>query len=172
MYAVESIVHAEEYIDKPEPSSGTGEIMAFFSALVRSETRLYNALHETLRARHGLTTSQFEFLLYLSGHPHARVAELARTFAIGIGATSKGIDRLQRSGWVQRVDNPDDRRSSFLELTTSGRTLITAAESTFQTRLFEILGDAGALEELPTATPLLRKVQGFLEKQDLGTPSG
>ena len=43
-----------------------------FDDLVRCETRLYNALNDRLRERHGIVTSQFEFLHYLRERPGAR----------------------------------------------------------------------------------------------------
>ncbi|MEU6556960.1 hypothetical protein ABZ915_42945 [Streptomyces sp. NPDC046915] len=66
-----------------------------FDDLVRCETRPYNALNEALRERHGIATSPFEFLRHLRDHPASRVADLAAEFAIGIGATSEGIGRLE-----------------------------------------------------------------------------
>src|SRR4051794_8734346 len=70
----------------------------FFDDLVRCETRLYNAVGERLRAEHGLVTSQFEFLRYFRDHPGSRVADTATNFAAGIGAISKGVDRLEARG--------------------------------------------------------------------------
>src|SRR6185503_6791597 len=93
------------------------DLPAFFADLVRCETRLYNALNDRLRTRHGIVTSQFEFLRFLRHHPGSRVADLATEFAIGIGATSKGVDRLEKQAWVARRTNPSDRRSSLLDLT-------------------------------------------------------
>ena len=93
---------------------GRAGLPGFFADLVRCETRLYNALNDCLRERHGIVTSQFEFLRHLRDHPGSRVADLAAEFAVGIGATSKGVDRLEKQGWVARQPNPSDRRSSLL----------------------------------------------------------
>src|SRR5947208_11404749 len=104
-------------------SKSSGDVVdlpGFFADLVRCETRLYNALNDRLRERHGIVTSQFESLRHLRDHPGARVADLAAEFAAGIGAVSKGTDRLERNGWVARRPNPADRRSSLLVLTEAG----------------------------------------------------
>jgi MarR family multiple antibiotic resistance transcriptional regulator len=69
--------------------------------------------------RHELTFAQYAFLNYLRTSPRARVGDIATNFAIGIGATSKGMDRLERLGRVQRLPNPADRRSSLLGTTGS-----------------------------------------------------
>lgn len=146
--------------------------MGFFSDLVRCETRLYNALNDALRERHGIVTSQYEFLRYLRDHPAARVADVAVEFAIGIGATSKGIDRLERQGWVVRQPNPSDRRSSLLALTADGLHLVDAAEATFTARLAELL--AGTLEASPlaAAAQALSTLRSGLERDQIGTPTG
>jgi DNA-binding MarR family transcriptional regulator len=143
-----------------------------FADLVRCETRLYNALNDRLRERHGIVTSQYEFLRQLRDHPGCRVADLAAEFAIGIGATSKGIDRLERRGWVARQPNPDDRRSSLLVLTDEGVRLVDAAELTFTERVTELI--AGALDgaRISAAGQALSLLRAALERDQVGVPTG
>ncbi|WP_120719844.1 MarR family transcriptional regulator [Streptomyces hundungensis] len=76
--------------------------------------------------------SQYEFLRFLREHPDSRVADLATEFAIGVGATSKGVDRLEKRGWVVRQADPADRRSHLLALTEEGARLLARAEDTFR----------------------------------------
>lgn len=144
----------------------------FFSDLVRCETRLYNALNDVLRERHGIVTSQFEFLLYVRDHPATRVADLAAEFAIGVGATSKGIDRLERNGWVTRSANPTDRRSSLLHLTDNGRTTVNAAETTFRKTLTELLALVRNVDDAGAASHALATLRAALESSDIGAPTG
>jgi DNA-binding MarR family transcriptional regulator len=151
--------------------SGT-DIAGFFADLVRCETRLYNALNDRLRERHGIVTSQFEFLRYLRDHPRARVADAAAEFAIGIGATSKGIDRLERHGWVARQPNPADRRSSLLALTDDGRRLADAAEATFTERAAELIAGPLADSALSSAARALSVLRSALERDQVGMPVG
>ncbi len=80
-------------------SGGRVDLPGFFADLVRCESASQRA-ERRLRERHGIVTSQFEFLRFLRDHPGSRVADLAVEFAIGIGATSKGIDRLEKQAWV------------------------------------------------------------------------
>jgi MarR family multiple antibiotic resistance transcriptional regulator len=148
------------------------DLLGFFSDLVRCETRLYNALNDRLRERHGIATSQFEFLNYLRDHPRARVADIAAEFAIGIGATSKGADRLERQGWVVRLPNPSDRRSSLLALTDDGAELADAAEGTFRERLAELLGDSLGSPPMAAAAQALSGLRSALEHDQTGTPTG
>ncbi|WP_248962492.1 MarR family winged helix-turn-helix transcriptional regulator [Sphaerisporangium perillae] len=148
------------------------DLSGFFADLVRCETRLYNALNDRLRERHGIVTSQFEALRYLRDHPGSRVADLAAEFAIGIGATSKSVDRLEKQGWVVRQPNPSDRRSSLLALTNDGLKLVDAAEGTFTERLAELIGDTLDGPPMSTVAQTLSELRSVLERDQIGMPTG
>jgi len=165
---VASKVPAGASIDKASPPAAA----RFFDHLVRCETRVYNALNDELRRRHGLVTSQFEFLRHLREHPGARVADVATTFAIGVGATSKGADRLVAAGWVERVPHPNDRRSSLLQLTPAGRRLVDDAERTVDEQLDVLVGATLDPARLRAATEALAVLRAALERDDVGTPTG
>ncbi|WP_405162824.1 MarR family transcriptional regulator [Nocardia sp. NBC_01499] len=147
------------------------DLPGLFADLVRCETRLYNALNDRLRERHGIVTSQFESLRYLRDHPGARVADLASEFAAGVGAISKGVDRLEKQGWIARQPNPADRRSSLVALTADGARLVEAAEQTFAERLTELLGTLAG-PSLPTVAQALSQLRGVLERDQVGLPAG
>ncbi|MER0449708.1 MarR family transcriptional regulator [Streptomyces sp. Edi4] len=151
---------------------GRVDLPGFFADLVRCETRLYNALNDRLRDRHGIVTSQYEFLSFLRAHPGSRVAELAAEFAIGIGATSKGADRLAKQGWVVRRPHPSDRRSSLLDLTDDGLRLVEAAQATFDRTLAELT--AGALDgpDGQAAARAVAHLRSALERDQVGLPTG
>jgi MarR family transcriptional regulator, multiple antibiotic resistance protein MarR len=154
-------------------SGPAGSVNArFFADLVRCETRLYNAFNDELRAAHGIVTSQFEFLRYLRDRSGSRVADLAAEFAVGVGAVSKSIDRMEKRGWVTRRPNPDDRRSAVLVLTGEGRAVIDAAEATFEKRLGEIIAAAATPEQVTAAGHMLAALRAGLERENLGTPTG
>jgi MarR family multiple antibiotic resistance transcriptional regulator len=165
---VASKVPAEASIRK-----GRGRATAqFFDDVVRCETRLYNALNDRLRERHGIVTSQFEFLRHLHENPDARVADVAATFAIGVGATSKGADRLEAAGWIRRVPNPADRRSSLLQLTASGVELVVAAGRTVDDHLHDLVDPAVTPAQLRAAVEALSVLRLALERDGVGMPTG
>jgi DNA-binding MarR family transcriptional regulator len=148
------------------------DLPELFGDLVRCETRLYNALNDRLRERHGIVTSQFEFLSYLRDHPGARVADIAAEFAIGIGAASKSTDRLEKQGWVVRQPNPADRRSSLLALTGDGVKLVDAAKGTFDERLVELFGDTLTASPMSAVAQALSELRSALERDQIGMPTG
>lgn len=151
--------------------SSTAQLLALFDDLVRCETRLYNAVGEALRREHGITTTQFEFLRHLRDHANSRVVDVATNFAAGIGAISKGIDRLEAHDWVVRDPHPSDGRSSVVSLTRLGCRLVRAAEATFQESLeaFSSSLSESQVRDIGTALAILRK---DLEARQVGIPAG
>jgi DNA-binding MarR family transcriptional regulator len=145
---------------------------AVFTDLVRVETRLYNAVAERVRAEAGVGAGHFELLRYVRDHPDARVADLASAFAIGVGTTSKIVDRLEKEGWMERRPNPANRRSSLLALTPAGDAVVSRAEPAWQAAIQEILGGAIASDELAALSLTLGAVRSDLERRRLGLPAG
>lgn len=152
--------------------TGDDASSSFFADLVRSETRLYNHFNDELRAQHGITTSQYEFLRHIRDHEGARSTDLAVEFAIGVGAVSKAMDRLESRNLVVRRPNPANRRSTILVVTDEGRALTDAAEASFLRRLGEILADVGTPQQLATAGAVLGALRVLLERDGIGTPVG
>jgi DNA-binding MarR family transcriptional regulator len=136
------------------------------------ETRLYNAVAERVRAEAGVGAGHFELLRYVRDHPDARVADLASAFAIGVGTTSKIVDRLEKEGWLERRPNPANRRSSLLALTPAGDAVVSRAEPAWQAAIQEILGGAIASDELAALSLTLGAVRSDLERRRLGLPAG
>ena len=143
-----------------------------FTDLVRVETRLYNAVAERVRAEAGVGAGHFELLRYVRDHPDARVADLASAFAIGVGTTSKIVDRLEKEGWMERRPNPANRRSSLLALTPAGEAVVSRAEPAWQAAIQELLGGAIASDELAALSLTLGALRSDLERRRLGLPAG
>ena len=143
-----------------------------FTDLVRVETRLYNAVAERVKAAAGVGAGHFELLRYVRDHPDARVADLASAFAIGVGTTSKIVDRVEKEGWVERRPNPANRRSSLLALTPAGESVVSRAEPAWQAAIQEILGAAVTSDELTSLAHALGGLRSDLERRQLGLPAG
>ncbi|TDD49854.1 MarR family transcriptional regulator [Kribbella antibiotica] len=136
------------------------DLSVLFTDLVRLETRLYTAISNRLRAEHEISLGQYEFLRYIAERGTCRVYDLAQEMAITVGATSKAVDRLEAAEWIGRTANPDDRRSSLVALTESGRRVLAEATPTFETELAAWFGSAlppKPLAELGTTLSLLRQ---------------
>ncbi len=164
---MEGRIHAGAY-----KSPSEADWLRLFDDVVRVETRLYNALNERLRAAQGITGSQFEFVDYLRRNPGARVGDLARYHAIGVGAASKGVDRLVTSGWARRVPDPDDGRSSLLRLTDQGERLAEAARREAESLVEGLLGRTLRADSLSSVADVFAALRASLEHDGIGTPTG
>lgn len=153
-------------------SAGSVVFDTVFTDLVRAETRLYNAVAERLKAAAGVGAGTFELLRYVRDHPDARVADLAATFAIGVGTTSKIVDRVEKQGWMRRRPNPANRRSSLLALTPAGESVVSRAEPAWRAAIQEILGEAVTSDELSALAVALGALRSDLERRQLGLPTG
>src|SRR6476646_11327087 len=75
---------------------------------------------------------------------------LAKGLLLSSAGITSRIDRLERRGFVRRLDDPDDRRGVIIELTDEGRDLVdaaVAANSASDRELLERL-DPGEVEQL------------------------
>jgi MarR family transcriptional regulator, multiple antibiotic resistance protein MarR len=151
---------------------GLVDLDTVFTDLARVETRLYNAVEQRVRAEAGVGAGHFELLRYVRDHPDARVADLASAFAIGVGTTSKIVDRLEKQDWVERRPNPANRRSSLLALTPAGESAVSRAEPAWQAAIQEILGGTVTSDELTALSLVLDALRSDLERRHLGLPTG
>jgi MarR family multiple antibiotic resistance transcriptional regulator len=152
--------------------AGEVEFDTLFTDLVRVETRLYNAVAERVKAHAGVGAGHFEMLRYVRDNADARVADLAAAFAIGVGTTSKIVDRLEKEGWLERRPNPANRRSSLLALTPEGESVVARAEPAWQAAIQEFLGAAVTPDELTALARTLDALRSDLERRHLGVPAG
>ena len=112
-----------------------------FSDLIRLETDLWNAIDARLRAECHLLLNQFEPLQRIAQQTECRVDDIARALSITVGGTSKLVDRLEAAGYCRRRANPQDRRSSLLELTEEGEHVLAQATVVFERELQRHFGD-------------------------------
>ena len=88
--------------------------------------------------RFGLNTSDLECLdlIYLRGH--ASAGELARATGLTSGAVTALIDRLERAGYVERTDDPTDRRRREVRILADAIEPIQAVYQPMQARMVEL----------------------------------
>lgn len=107
---------------------GKDELARLFNRLTRFEAELWNAVDRRLRAEHGLALNRFEPMQVIGQRVRCRVFDISSELSLTIGGTSKLVDRLEEAGLCRRLPNPDDGRSSLIELTEDGETLRARAE--------------------------------------------
>jgi MarR family transcriptional regulator, organic hydroperoxide resistance regulator len=111
------------------------DLKQMFSDLIRFETELWNAIDARLRAEHGLPLHKFEPMQIIAGRPDCRVYDIAGALSLTTGGVSKLVDAIEASGYCRRRPNPDDRRSSIIDLTPSGKKALAEATKTFEREL-------------------------------------
>ncbi len=137
----------------------------FFEAVLRYEIGLWGVLDREVQAATGLTLGRLQALRVVGRlRGRARVQEVADELMITVGAASKLVDRLERDGTVRRTPNPDDRRSSLIALTESGRGVLSRGEAVVGTTLERCVDPATATDaELASVTRLLRRLSEHLQ---------
>ncbi|MFJ8153442.1 MarR family winged helix-turn-helix transcriptional regulator [Streptomyces sp. NPDC094468] len=110
-----------------------------FDDLVRFETVLWNSIDSRLRIEFGMPLGRFETLQVLGRRGPCRVNDIADDLVITWSGTSKIVDRLEASGLCRRRPNPADGRSSLIELTAPGRSLLARGESLMRIELARLL---------------------------------
>lgn len=123
--------------------------------LLESETRLWRAVEVRL-AQAGLPKlGSVEVLSFINSRSQTRVNDIADGLVVTTGGATKIVDRLEAGLLVSRVPNPDDRRSSLLELTDAGAKVLGEASGVVDQVMVEFWPSAGgfdiALTELRNA---------------------
>lgn len=99
---------------------------------LRAQRRVIDQLNSELRAEHGISLSEYEVLLHLSGAPRNALpmGELARNVLLTPSGVTRLADRMVTEGLIAREPCPTDRRVSYLVLTPAGRSKFKAAAAT------------------------------------------
>jgi len=130
-----------------------------FSDLVRLEIEVWNAVEARLMRDFGLPLTHFEPMSVMERVPNCRVYDIATELAITPGGVSKLVDRIEASGYCRRRPNPDDRRSSLIELTPEGRRLVAEAGAAVDDELRRSLGRAVPERTLQQFGTTLRRLR-------------
>jgi len=97
-------------------------------AAVRILGKKLHATMERWADHHGLSEGRFQILVRLQHVKDGRstMGELADMLEVSPRSVTGLVDNLERDGLVRRVDDPDDRRSIYAELTDKGRDSVKA----------------------------------------------
>jgi DNA-binding MarR family transcriptional regulator len=144
---------------------GGQDLASLFSDLIRLETDLWDLVDARLRRDHDLALSWFEPMQVIESTPGCRVIDIAEALSITIGGTSKLVDRIENAGWCKRSANPDDGRSSTIQLTRAGRRLLIAARRTLTDEIGIRLGEPLSTSELQRFAQTVRKLRTSIHEQ-------
>ena len=72
----------------------------------------------------GLSMSQFSILMQLHHKGPCGLSEIGERFDISAAAASQLVDKLVQAGYLERTEDPTDRRAKLLALSDKGKELI------------------------------------------------
>lgn len=87
-------------------------------------------MHRSMRSWHlfvkstGLTMPQFSILMQLHYKGSCGMSEISEHFDISNAAASQLVEKLVQGGYIERDEDPNDRRAKQIQLTSKGRKLI------------------------------------------------
>jgi DNA-binding MarR family transcriptional regulator len=102
--------------------AGDHSAVRLWLRLLSCSTQIEQLIRSRLRQRFGTTLPRFDYLAQLERHPDGlRMNTLSRYLMVSGGNVTGLTDQLVAEGWVERLADPDDRRSLIVRLTAEGR---------------------------------------------------
>ena len=141
-------------MDAPKRLQGLASWRLSAAALVGD--RLVN---EAL-ATEGVRKYHFRVLVTLSEHGPLSQADLGRRLGIDRSDMAAVVGELERSGWVQRVRDPDDRRRNVVSLTPDGEDALARMDTAVKRAQAQLLAPLSAAERKELTQLLDRVVSG------------
>jgi DNA-binding MarR family transcriptional regulator len=108
------------------------EELAAWAGFLRAHAAVTRELDAELSAAHDLPLSSYEVLLYLHSAPEGmmRMSELADTVLLSRSGLTRLVDRLERTGLLERRQCSSDARGYHAAITAAGRRAFRDARAT------------------------------------------
>ena len=139
-----------------------GAALEAWRGYLTSHAAILRALDAELVAKHGLTTRDYEVLLFLAqadGHHLAMSALAERTMLTRSGIT-RLVDGLVSSGLIERLACANDARVSYAQLTDIGYETLRRASRSHVAGVRRLFVERFTEDELKTLAELLSRLPG------------
>ena len=139
-------------------------LITTFGRLLEVQSRLERRLGADLEARCALPHAWFEVLVRLGRFDAGRLTmgRLAEEVSLTTGGVTRLVDRMEASGYVERVPCPTDRRVSYASLTDRGRAKLDEAAQVHAANLRSVFADFSD-EDRSTLDALLDRLRAVRE---------
>jgi DNA-binding MarR family transcriptional regulator len=139
------------------------DLVGAWSALLRIHAALVPAIDAELTSQTGTPLGWYDVMLELYNAPdrRMRMTELGQAAVLSRSRVSRVVDELERNGYLTRVPNPDDRRSSYAALSAQGRAAFRKAAPIY---LAAIRSRMAAVLPAPDTKVLRELLEGALER--------
>jgi DNA-binding MarR family transcriptional regulator len=116
--------------------------LAHESAVVLTAAfRTIDSFRRYIAAHHDIGMNEVRALSRIAEGEHMTPKALAESLELTTGSVTALVDRLERSGLVERTPHPHDRRSLQLELTEEGRAKMDAVFGAFESQVQEAVNE-------------------------------
>ena len=98
-------------------------------ALLLTQSRVVRAIERDLAAADAISLGWYDVLLELRAAPagQLRMQDLAARAVLSRTRVSRIVAELEAAGYVQRLEDPDDRRAALATLTAEGKAVLRSA---------------------------------------------
>lgn len=129
--------------------------------LVKRASLVVEKISNQMLVSYDLTHTQFKILMFLYRSPDqsVRQADIEARFSLTNPTVTGIIQNLEKKKLVQRVENPDDKRSKLLALTEQARAMETKMNELSELREQEITKNL-TNDECEQLKLLLKKIVG------------
>jgi DNA-binding MarR family transcriptional regulator len=139
-----------------------GAALDAWRGYLQSHASILRVLDAELAAEHGMTTRDYEVLLYLAQAPERRLPMSAiaeRTMLTRSGIT-RLVDGLVACGLIERVSCPNDARVSYAQLTDPGYEKLRNAGCSHVASVRRLFLEHFSAEEIEQLASLLSRLPG------------
>jgi DNA-binding MarR family transcriptional regulator len=139
-----------------------GAALEAWRSYLQSHASILRALDAELLAEHGMTTRDYEVLLYLSQAPDRRLpmSALAESTMLTRSGITRLVDGLVAGGLIERVSCPNDARVSYARLTEPGYEKLRDAGCTHVASIRRQFLEHFTPEEIDQLATLLSRLPG------------
>ncbi len=115
-------------------------------AIARLMPNVIRGVHMDFFLRREITQTQFLMLVAIRSYGHCKMSILAKSIHVRMPTASGIVNRLVKSGLVERRSEPEDRRRVVVALTPKGEKLIRQFQDAIRRRWQEVLRSLSAKE--------------------------
>ncbi len=144
------------------PTRLDGNALEAWRSFLQSHASILRALDADLVAEHGMTSRDYEVLLYLSQAPDRALAmsELAEATMLTRSGITRLIDGLVASNLIERAPCAKDARVSYARLTDAGYEKLRSAGCTHIAGIKRMFLEHFTPEEIDVLASLLSRLPG------------
>ncbi len=144
------------------PDRLEGSALEAWRSYLKSHAMIVRQLDAELVAAHGMTTRDYEVLLYLAQAPERQLpmSVLATNTMLTRSGITRLIDGLVNAGWIERVACQSDARVSYARLTDVGYSKLRDAGCTHIASIQRLFLEHFSPQEIDRLASLLSRLPG------------